>query len=72
MKTAVKAQVLSPQAVPLIGIKDFPEGDPKPVDQPTLTPATADPFNPIDHPAESRFRDIRRQLKPELMIQPVI
>jgi len=56
----------------LIGLKDFPKGDPKPVDQPTLTPTTADPFNPIDHPAESRFRDIRRQRNPELMIQPVI
>jgi len=56
----------------LIGLKYFPKGDPKPVDQPRFAPTTADPFNPIDHPAESRFRDIRRQRNPALMIQPII
>ena len=43
MKTAMKTQILPPQRGPLIGLKDFPEGDPKPIDQPPFTPATANP-----------------------------
>jgi hypothetical protein len=72
VKAAVNPQVLPPQGDPLVGPKDFSEGDPKPVDQPRFTPAASDPLDLFDRSAESRFHNIHCQRNAALMSHPVI
>jgi len=70
MQTAMKLQILAPQTCPQRGMKDFAKGYRQPVQEPGLAPAAFDSFYPIQHSAERRLADVRREWNPTLMVQP--
>jgi len=68
----MEAQVLTPYARPHRRMEDLAKGDRHPAQKPPFASAVAHALDPIHHPAQPRFHDIRRERNPMLMVQPMI
>lgn len=70
-QTAVKLEVLPPQIRSFGWVENLSDGRHQPGRKPCIAPAQADPFDPVDDPAEPRSGYVGRERRPFVMVHMI-
>jgi hypothetical protein len=68
----INLQVLGLKFRPKFWLKDFTQSQHQPIEEALITPTFTDLFNPVGHPAESRFNSVRGLGDPFFLLQEVV